>query len=331
MSDMRRREFITLLGGAAVAWPLAARAQQPAMPMIGFLSGTSAGAQPHWLAAFRKGLNEAGYVEGHNVSIAYRWAEGQYNRLPELAADLIRHHVRVIVTPASPPAALAAKAATMTIPIVFSVGEDPVTLGLVASLSRPGGNATGINFFVAELTGKRLGLLRELLPKVDRLGVLVNPSNVEIAERALKDAKAAAAAIGLQIQALNASNADEIDAAFTTLVSDRSDALLVAPDSFFNSRRVQIAIRAAHHSVPAIYSQRDYAEAGGLISYGTDVNDSIRQQGVYAGRILNGIKPADLPVIQSTKFELVINLRTAKKLGISVPDSVLARADEVIE
>jgi len=326
---VRRREFITLLGGAA-AWPLGARAQQPAMPVIGFLSGTSAGAQPHWFAAFRKGLGETGYVEGHNVSFEYRWAEGQYNRLPALVEDLIRRHVSVIVTPPSIPAALAAKAATMTIPIVFSVADDPVTLGLVASLARPGGNATGVNFFVAELTGKRLGILRELLPKTARLSVLLNPSNIEIAERALEDVKAAAA-IGLQIQVLNASTSDEIDAAFTTLVSNRADALLVAPDSFFNSRRVQIAILAAHYSVPTIYAQRDYAEAGGLISYGTDVTDSVRQQGVYTGRILNGIKPADLPVIQSTKFELVINLRTAKTLGISVPDSVLARADEVIE
>jgi putative tryptophan/tyrosine transport system substrate-binding protein len=240
------------------------------------LSITFAGEQPH-LAAFREGLSETGYVEGLNVSIEYRWAEGQYNRLPELAADLIRHHVSVIVTPLSAPAALAAKAATTTIPIVFSVGDDPVKLGLVASLARPDGNATGINFFSTEVTAKRLGLLHELLPKAARIGVLVNPTNVETTEKALKDVNAAANALGLQIQILNASDGDEIDAAFTTLVSDRADALLVGPDAFFASRRVQIAILAARHMVPAIYTIRDYAEAGGLISYGTDVADSLRQ------------------------------------------------------
>jgi putative tryptophan/tyrosine transport system substrate-binding protein len=327
---MRRREFITLLGGATVAWPVAARAQQ-AMPVIGFLSITFAGEQPQWLAAFRKGLSETDYVEGHNVSIEYRWAEDQYNRLPELAADLIHHHVSVIVTPLSAPAALAAKAATTTTPIVFSVGDDPVKLGLVASLARPDGNATGVNFFSTELSAKRLGLLRELLPKAARIGVLVNPTNVETTERAMKDINAAAGALGLQIQVLNASNGDEIDSAFTTLVSDRADALLVGPDAFFASRRVQIAILAARHMVPAIYTIREYAEAGGLISYGTDVTDSLRQQGVYVGRILKGAKPTDLPVVQSTKFELVINLRTAKALGLTVPPTLLARADGVIE
>jgi putative tryptophan/tyrosine transport system substrate-binding protein len=327
---MRRREFITLLGGATVAWPVAARAQQ-AMPVIGFLSITFAGEQPQWLAAFRKGLSETDYIEGHNVSIEYRWAEGQYNRLPELAADLIHHHVSVIVTPLSAPAALAAKAATTTTPIVFSVGDDPVKLGLVASLARPDGNATGVNFFSTELSAKRLGLLRELLPKAARIGVLVNPTNVETTERAMKDINAAAGALGLQIQVLNASNGDEIDSAFTTLVSDRADALLVGPDAFFASRRVQIAILAARHMVPAIYTIREYAEAGGLISYGTDVTDSLRQQGVYVGRILKGAKPTDLPVVQSTKFELVINLRTAKALGLTVPPTLLAHADGVIE
>jgi putative ABC transport system substrate-binding protein len=327
---MRRRELIALLGAAAAAWPLASRAQQ-AMPVIGFLSVTSAGEQPHLLAAFRQGLSEVGYVEGQNVLIEYRWAEGQYNRLPELAGDLIRRHVSVIATSASIPAALAAKAATKAIPIVFGVGDDPVKLGLVASLSRPDSNATGINFFASELTAKRLGLLRELLPKAVRIGVLVNPSNVETAERAVKDVKAAAPAIGLQIQVLNASTSDEIDAAFATLVRERADALLVAPDAFFNGRRVQIAISAARHLIPTIYSVRDYAQAGGLISYGTDVPDAVRQQGVYAGRILKGTKPADLPVVQSTKFELVINLRTAKTFGVEVPSSLLARADEVIE
>jgi putative ABC transport system substrate-binding protein len=327
--DRKRREFITLLGGAAVAWPLVARAQQP-MPLIGFLSVTFAGQQPH-LAAFREGLSETSYVEGRNVSIEYRWAEGQYNRLPELAADLIRHHVSVIVTPLSAPAALAAKAATTTIPIVFSVGDDPVKLGLVASLARPDGNATGINFFSTEVTAKRLALLHELLPKAVRIGVLVNPTNVETTEKTLKDVNAAANALGLQIQILNASDGDEIDAAFTTLVSDRADALLVGPDAFFVSRRVQIAILAARHMVPAIYTIRDYAEAGGLISYGTDVADSLRQQGVYVGRILKGTKPTDLPVVQSTKFELVINLKTAKAFGLEVPATLLSGADEAIE
>ena len=243
----------------------------------------------------------------------------------------IRHHVSVIVTPLSAPAALAAKAATTTIPIVFSVGDDPVKLGLVASLARPGGDATGINFFSTELTAKRLGLLHELLPKAARIGVLVNPTNVETTEKALKDVNAAANALGLQIQILNASDGDEIDAAFTTLVSDRADALFVGPDAFFASRRVQIAILAARHMVPAIYTIRDYAEAGGLISYGTDVADSLRQQGVYVRRILKGTKPTDLPVVQSTKFELVINLRTAKAFGLEVPATLLSGADEVIE
>jgi ABC-type uncharacterized transport system substrate-binding protein len=329
--NIARRKFITALGGTAFVLPFAARAQQPAMPVIGFLGVTFAGEQPQWLAAFRNGLSETGYVEGHNVSIEYRWAEGQYNRLPELAADLIRHHVNVVITLLNTPAALAAKAATSTIPIVFSVGDDPVKLGLVASLSRPGGNATGINFFSSEVTAKRLGLLRELLPKAARIGVLVNPTNVENTERAVKDVNAAADALGLQIQVLNASNGNEIDAAFTTLVSGRADGLLVGPDTFFASRRVQIAILAARHMVPAIYTVPDYAEAGGLISYGTDLTDSLRQQGVYVGRILKGAKPADLPVVQATKFKLVINLRTAKAFGLEVPATLLSRADEVIE
>ena len=327
---MRRREFIALTGGA-VAWPLAAHAQQPAMPVIGFLSITFAGEQPHWLAAFRKGLGESGYVEGQNVSIEYRWAEGQYNRLAELAADLIRHNVSIIVTEPSNPAALAAKAATTAIPIVFSVAEDPVRLGLVASLSSPGANATGINFFSTEMVPKRLGLLRELVPKAVRIAVLVNPANAPAAEATFRDIPEAARTLGLQIQFLSASHGDEIDAAFTTLASDRADALLVAPDTFFVSRRVQIAILSARHLVPALYGLRDYAEAGGLISYGADVTDSVRQQGVYVGRILKGTKPADLPVLQSTKFELVINLRTAKAIGLEVPATLLSRADEVIE
>jgi putative ABC transport system substrate-binding protein len=331
-SRIGRREFLSALGGAAAAWPRAGRAQQPTkMPVIGFLSSTFAGDQLHWLAAFRKGLNETGYVEGHNVSIEYRWAEGQYNRLPELLADLIRHHVSVIVTPPSIPAALAAKAATRVIPIVFSAGEDPVRLGLVESLSRPGGNATGINFFSTEILSKRLGLLHDLVPKAVRIAVLINPANARANERTLHDVTEAARGLGLQIQVLNASNGDEIDAAYTALASDRADALLVAPDIFFVSRRVQIAVLSARHLVPTIYAVRDYAEAGGLISYGADVIDSVRQQGVYTGRILKGTKPADLPVVQSTKFEIVINLRTAKAIGLEVPATLLSRADEVIE
>jgi putative ABC transport system substrate-binding protein len=298
--------------------------------MIGFLSATSAGIQPY-LAAFRQGLSEVGYVEGQNVVIEYRWAEENYNRLPELAADLVTRHASVIVTGMSTPAAIAAKAATKEIPIVFGVGEDPVRLRLVANLARPDANATGVNIFVTELTAKRLGLLHELLPKAVRIGVLVNPSNVETAEPIVRDAKAAALTMGLEIHAVSASNGDEIDVAFRKLVSERTDALLVAPDLYLTSRRVQIAILAAHYSVPTIYTVRNYAEAGGLISYGTNAADAVRQEGVYVGRILKGAKPADLPVVQSTKFELVINLRTAKALGLEIPPPLLARADDVIE
>ena len=327
---MRRREFITLVGGTVTAWPLVARAQQPAMPVIGFLSATSADTFPY-LADFRQGLSEAGYVEGQNVVIEYRWAEDKYSRLPEFAADLVARHVSVIVTGISTPAAVAAKIATKEIPIVFGVAEDPVRLRLVASLARPDGNATGINFFVSELTAKRLGLLHELLPKATRIGVLVNPNNVEPAEAAVRDAKAAALAMGLEIRPVSARNGDEIDIVFRKLVGEHTDALLVAPDLYLNSRRVQIAILAAHYSLPTIYTVRNYAEAGGLISYGTSAAETVRQEGVYAGRILKGTKPADLPVEQSTKFELVINLRTAKALSLEIPQSLLARADEVIE
>jgi putative tryptophan/tyrosine transport system substrate-binding protein len=271
---MRRREFIMLACSAGATWPLAAYAQQPAMPVVGFLGVTFAGSQPY-LAAFRQGLSETGYVEGHNVSIEYRWGEDQYNRFPDLAADLIRHHVNVIVTLFTTSGALAAKAATTTIPIVFSIGDDPVKHGLVSSLSRPGGNVTGINFFSSEVTAKRMGLLRELLPKATRIGVLINPTNtVEITEKTVKDVNAAADPLGLQIEVLKASNGDEIDAAFTGLVSDRVAGLLVGADAFFVSRRVQIAILAARHMVPAIYTVGEYAEAGGLISYGADVAGS---------------------------------------------------------
>jgi putative ABC transport system substrate-binding protein len=327
---MRRRDLIKALGGTAAAWPLSVRAQQQPTPLIGFLGVTSAGTQLY-LTAFRRGLGETGFVEGQNVAIEYRWVEDQYNRLPDLAADLIQHHVNVIVTLFTTRAAQAAKAATTTIPIVFSGGDDPVKHGLVSSLSRPGGNATGINFFSAEITAKRLGLLRELLPKAARIGVLVNQTNGDNTERTVKEVTAAADPLGLQIEVLKASSGNEIDAAFTTLVSHRADGLLVGPDAFFVSRRVQIAILAARHVLPAIYTIGDYAEAGGLISYGTDVADSLRQQGGYVGRILKGTKPTDLPVIQPTKFKLVINLRTAKALGLEISPTLLPRADEVIE
>ena len=283
------------------------------------------------LAAFRKGLNETGYVEGQNVTVEYHWLDGQYDRLPPLMADLVRRRVAVIATPGSNPAALAAKAATTTIPIVFGVGEDPVKLGLVASLARPGGNATGINFFVAEVAAKRLGLLHDLVPKAVRIAVLVNPANASSAEATLRDIPEAARAIGLQIQVLNASTSREIEAAFATLVRDRADALFVAPDGFFISRRVQFATLATRHGIPAAYSSREDVEAGGLMSYGTDGLDMFRQVGVYTGQILKGAKPADLPVLQSTKFEFVINLQTARALGIEVPNSIQLLADEVIE
>ena len=329
---MQRRDFIKAIASSSVAWPLAARAQQQlTKPVVGFLNPASPEGQDYLVAALRDGLKEAGYVEGQNVVIEYRWAEGKYNRLPELAADLVTRRVNVIATGLSTPAALAAKAATKEIPIVFIVGEDPVRLGLVANLARPDANATGINFFVTELTAKRLGLLHELLPKATRIGVLVNPSNVETTEPTVRDAKAAALTMGLEVHPVSASNGDEIDIAFQKLVSERTNALLVAPDLYLSSRRVQIAILAAHYSVPTIYTVRNYAEAGGLISYGTNSADAIRQAGVYVGRILKGVKPADLPVEQSTKFELVINLRTAKALGLEIPPALLARADEVIE
>jgi ABC-type uncharacterized transport system substrate-binding protein len=326
---MRRRDFITLLGSAAAAWPLSVRGQQAGMPVVGFVGGGSL--DPRRAAAFRKGLNEAGYVEGQNVTVEYHLLDGQYERLPSLMADLVRRRVAVISAPGSNPAALAAKAATTTIPIVFGVGEDPVKLGLVASLARPGGNATGINFFSQEVTAKRLGLLHELLPKAVRIAVLVNPANIPSTETALRNIPEAARAFGLQIQVLNAGSSREIEATFATLLRDRADALFVAPDGLFNSRRVQLAIMAARHVIPATYSSREYVEAGGLMAYGTNVADAYRQAGVMSGQILKGAKPADLPVMQSTKFELVINLQTARTLGLEVSNSLQLLADEVIE
>jgi len=320
---LKRREFVTLLG-SATAWPLAARAQQAQTPVVGFVNGGSSNARR--AAAFRDGLNETGYVEGQNVTVEYHWLDGQYDRLPSLMADLVRR-VAVIATPGSNPASLAAKAATTTVPIVFGVGEDPVKLGLVASIARPGGNATGINFFGEEVTAKRLGLLRELVPKAARLAVMINPANALTAEANLE----AAHATGLQMQFLKASTSEEIEAAFATLVRDRADALLVAGDSFFNSRRVQFATLTARHAIPSGYSLREYVEAGGLMSYGTDDPDRYRQAGIYTGQILKGAKPADLPVMQSTKFEFVINLQTARALGLEVPLHLQQLADEVIE
>src|SRR5215813_4597649 len=328
---MRQREFITLLGGAAAALPLTARAQQPAMPVVGLVNGRSAQDAARYTAAFRKGLNETGYVEDQNVTVEYHWLEGQYDRLPSLIAQLVRHRVAVIATPALTAGAQAAKAATTTIPIVFGVAEDPVKLGLVASLARPGGNATGINILTSEIVAKRLGLLHDLVPKAVRVAVLINPANAPIAETMLREVPEAARAIGLQIQVLNASTSREIEAASATLVRDRADALFVAPDSFFISRRVQFATLAARHGIPAAYSTREEVEAGGLMSYGTDIPAMWRQVGVYAGQVLKGAKPADLPVVQPTKFEFVINLVTARALGLEVSPALLARADEVIE
>jgi ABC-type uncharacterized transport system substrate-binding protein len=328
-SYIERRKFLATLGGAAAAWPLAARAQQPAMPVVGFANAGSS--DPPLAAAFRKGLNEAGYVEGQNVTVEYHWLEGQFGRLPALMADLVRRRVAVIATPAGNFAALAAKTATTTIPIVFGVGEDPVKMGLVASLAQPGGNATGINFFTTEILAKRLGLLHELAPKAVRVAVLINPTNTPSARSTLRDAPEAARALGLQTQIFNASTSREIEAAFTALVRDRADVLFVAPDALFRSRRVQLAVLAAHHRVPAAYPLRDYVEAGGLMSYGTDFLDMWRQVGVYTGKILKGAKPADLPVLQSTKFEFVINMQSARLLGIEVPNSIQLLADEVIE
>jgi putative ABC transport system substrate-binding protein len=327
---MKRREFITLLGGAAAAWPLAAYAQQPAMPVIGLLDPRSPDAMADRLRAFRLGLKDVGYVEGENVTIIYRFAEDQNDRLPELAAELVRRQVTVIAASATT-AAPAAKAATTTIPIAFIAAQDPVRLGLVASLARPGGNLTGINFFSSELAAKRLDLLHDLLPRAVRVAVLVNPADAANTASTLRDVEAAARAIGLQVQVLNASTGREINAAFENVGRDRPDALLVGSNTFFNARRIQVVQLAAFHRLPAVYPTRDFVEVGGLMSYGTNVMDAFRQLGIYAGRILKGAKPADLPVVQSSKFDLVINAETARMLGLAVPPMLLARADEVIE
>jgi ABC-type uncharacterized transport system substrate-binding protein len=325
-----RREFITLLGGAAAAWPLAALAQQPALPVIGFLSAQSPYGIAESLAGFRQGLKETGHVEGENVTIEYRWAHNETDQLPLLAAELVRRRVAVITTVGAPPT-FAAKAATAAIPIVFSVGDDPVKLGLVASLARPGENLTGINFLTVELAAKRLELLRALVPAAVRIAVLVNPANATITATTLRDVETAARAMGLQIQLLNANSSREINAAFTTFARERPDALFVSGGAFFTSRRVQLTQLAGRYGVPAIFPQRQYAEVGGLMSYGASITEAWRQAGVYAGRILKGARPADLPVVQSSKFELVINAETARMLGLDVPPTLLATADEVIE
>jgi putative ABC transport system substrate-binding protein len=325
-----RREFISLIGGAAAAWPLAARAQQPTMPVVGFLYSQSPEVLSEMLRRFRQGLQETGFVEGDNVTIEYRWAENQTDRLPALAVDLVRRQVAVIVA-MDTPSALVAKAATGTITIVFNTGSDPVRDGLVASLARPGGNLTGVNFFAADLAAKRLGLLRELVPGAVRIAVLVNPAHASIAEATLRDVEVAARDIGVKVEVLNASTAREIGEAFSALARDRPDALLVGSGPFINARRVQLALLAVRYGIPAIYTGRTYVEAGGLISYGASLPAAWHQAGVYTGRILKGAKASDLPVLQASKFEMVINTETARMLGLTVPPSLLATADEVLE
>ena len=326
----RRRDFITLLGGAAVAWPLAARAQQPALPVVGFVSSRSPDDSARYGAAFRKGLSTSGAIEGQGLTVEYRWLDGQYDQLPVLMADLVRRRVAVIAG-VGVPIVLAAKAATASVPIVFAVADDPVGLGLVASLARPGANATGINFLALEVVAKRLNLLRELLPKATRIAVLVNPTNGTNADSTLRDASEAARALGMQIHAIKASTVGEVDAAFATMVRDQVDALFVGADAFLISRRVQIAITAARHGIPTVATVREWVEAGALMSYGTDIEDVYRQVGDYTGRVLKGAKPAEMPVQETTKLEFLINLTTARVIGLDLPAALLARADEVIE
>jgi ABC-type uncharacterized transport system substrate-binding protein len=327
---MKRRAFISLLSGGAV-WPLAARAQQQAMPVIGFLDSRSSDGMTSRLASFHRGLKEVGLVEGENVTIIYRWAENQNDRLPMLAAGLARRPVAVVVASGGPQVVFAAKTATTTIPIVFLTAEDPVRLGLVASLARPGGNLTGINFLNRELAAKQMGFLRQLVPAIRRVAVLVNPANPATSKSTLQEVEPAARALGLHIEVLNASTSGEIDAAFATIGQARPDAIFVSQDPFLNSRRLQLSLQAMRQGLPASYSGREYAEVGGLLSYGSNIADAYREVGVYCGRILKGAKPADMPVVQSTKFELVINAQTARILGLTVPQTLLATADEVIE
>jgi putative ABC transport system substrate-binding protein len=326
---MRRREFITVSGGAAAVWPLAARAEQPAMPVIGFMAGSAPEALRQQVAAFREGLKEAGFIEGQNVGIEYRFAEGQLDRFPAFVSDLVRRQVTVFVA-GTPAGAFAAKQANATIPIVFSVGSDPVEIGLVTSLNRPGGNMTGVYQFTAGLEAKRLGLLRELVPNATIIAVLLNP-NYSGVETQLRDVQEAAPRLGAQLVVVRANAESEFNAAFSTIVQQKAGALLVCASPFFNARRQQLVLLAARHAVPAIYEWRDFAAAGGLMSYGTNLAEAYRQAGVYAGRILKGAKTADLPVVQVTKFEFVINLNTAKALGLDIPPMLIARADEVIE
>jgi len=329
-AKMKRRDFIALLGGAAAAWPLAARAQQPAMPVIGILHFGSPEANVNVMAAFRQGLGEAGYVDGRNVAIEYRWAYNDVDRLPQLAADLVRRRVALIVTPANMVVAFAAKAATTTIPIVFNTGTDPVKAGLVASLNRPGGNITGVSFMNVQLGAKRLGMLRELLPKAMRFAILVNRSNPDT-DSVVADLRSAAASIGCEIEVLDADTYSDIVPAVASLVQRRADAFLINPGQVFYDRRTQLLTLAARYRLPAIYPAREWADAGGLMSYGSSFAEQHRQAGIYAGRVLKGEKPADLPILRATKFELVINLQTAKALDIDIPPTLLARADEVIE
>ena len=326
---MRRREFIIILGGAAASWPLSARAQQPAMPVVGFMMAGSRAALRDGITAFEAGLKELGFVEGQNLALEYRFAEGQFERFPAFASDLVHRRASVIAA-SSPQAALAAKQATATIPIVFSVGADPVEVGLVSSLSHPGGNVTGVYQFTAGLESKRLGLLHEMVPKARVVGTLINP-NYAAAESQLRDVQDSAAHLGLRLVVVRANTESEFAAAFSTVVTQRAGAILVCASPFFNSRRQQLIVLASSHALPAIFEWRDFAVAGGLMSYGTSLNNAYRQAGIYAGRILKGEKASDLPVVQSTKFEFVINLSTAKALHIEVPPTLSARADEIIE